>query len=432
LPTESLTDARVRGTKFADGEIVDIKTGLIVRADRSGAVTFSFRYRANGARRRIVLGKYPGMTLADARAVVARMREQVRNGEDPQQARIDRREALRAAPALTFDALADRYMEHYAKRRKISWRCDEGYLRAHVRPAWGKRDATTIVRRDAAQLLLDIAARAPVTANRTRSMLITLFGWAVDNALLADNPMLGTKSPHRERGKTRTLNDAEIRVLWRSLDNSKAAPRVAAALRVMLLLGQRPGEVAGMAVDELHDLDYAHTALWAIPAHRMKARKSHAVPLPALAREIILAELARPVRGSKAEFVLAESAAQQLRLARHHLAETLARVIAGLDDDEIETVARLRAVPPTPHDLRRTAASGMARLNIPRDDRLAVLAHSYGDVHEAHYDHFDRLPQKRAALVIWERHVRKVISGEPTGAEVIALHRHAHNGAVLP
>ena len=65
----------------------------------------------------------------------------------------------------------------------------------------------------------------------------------------------------------------------------------------------------------------------------------------------------------------------------------------------------------------------MARLGIPRDDRVAVLAHSYGDVHEI-YDQYDRLPQKRAALEMWERHLRKMIAGQPqTGGKVLPLRR---------
>ena len=65
----------------------------------------------------------------------------------------------------------------------------------------------------------------------------------------------------------------------------------------------------------------------------------------------------------------------------------------------------------------------MARLGVPRDDRLAVLAHSYGDVHEI-YDQYERMPQKRAALEMWERHLRKVIADKPQPhANVLPLRR---------
>jgi integrase len=230
--------------------------------------------------------------------------------------------------------------------------------------------------------------------------------------------MLGVKKPHREaKGKTRTLNDQEIRLLWQALEKAKAAPGIVAALKSLLLLGQRPGEVAGMAVTELRHLDDIGAAHWELPPGRMKARRAHVVPLPPLAREIAVAEIARQRAASpetKPEFVFASKFAERARLARHSLSQALGRIIEGIDvsGNDAELVAKLKADRPTPHDLRRTVATGLARLGIPRDNRLAVLAHSYGDVHEV-YDQYERLPQKRAALEMWERHLRNVIADQP-------------------
>jgi integrase len=247
---------------------------------------------------------------------------------------------------------------------------------------------------------------------------VQLFGWAHESALLANNPILGVKKPHREgKGKTRTLTDLEIKLLWHAFENAKATSGIVAALKSLLLLGQRPGEVAGMAVSELHHLKDIYAAHWELPASRMKARRAHVVPLPPLARGIVVAELERQSNAdpkAKPEFVFASKFAERARLARHSLSQALSRIIEELDDagDDAETVASLKADRPTPHDLRRTVATGLARLGIPRDDRLAVLAHAYGDVHEV-YDHYERLPQKRAALEMWERHLRKVITDQP-------------------
>ena len=222
-----------------------------------------------------------------------------------------------------------------------------------------------------ARLVFDIAARTPVTANRTRSVLLKMYTWAVDAALLDVNPMLGTKKPHREgRGKTRTLSDPEIRTLWGALDSTSLGSGTVAALKTIILLGQRPGEVSGMAVDELHDLDNPGTALWTIPAHRMKARKAHLVPLPPLAREIITTEIESRARP---EFVFVSKYSRRLKLSRNALSELLAGLINKLDD---AAGASLKADPPTPHDLRRSVATGLAKLGIVREDRLAVLAHS--------------------------------------------------------
>ena len=410
LATENLTDARVRGLKPEHGEITDIKSGVLVRATQGGAVSFSFRYRTGEARRRIVIGRFPAVSLADARAAAGRIREAVRNGGDPQAERRERH-------TLTFDALADLYIERYAKQQKASWRADEGFL-GHVRGEWGRRDAASITRQDAARLVFDIAAKTPVSANRTRSVLLKMYGWAVDSALLDNNPISGTKKPHREgKGKSRILRDDEIRVLWRALDSTTRGAGTVAALKTILLLGQRPGEVSGMAVDELHDLENPTTALWTIPAHRMKARKLHLVPLPPLAAAIITTEIERQARP---EFVFTSRFSKGSNLSRSALSASLAELIDEIDD---AVGGSLKKDKPTPHDLRRSAISGMSRLGVSRDDRMAVAAHSHGDVHEV-YDHYDRLAEKRAALEVWELHLRKVIADYPqTDANVLPLRR---------
>ena len=431
MPIVNLTDARLRGTPPPETgrlELWDSKTrGLCFRVTAAGVRTWTFRYRpsSGAAYRRQTLGGYPTISLADAREAAEHIRAQVRAGSDPQQDKRDGREAR--SQALRFNALCDLYLEH-AKRHKSSWKNDEGYLRANARPVWGDRAAAAITKPDVAKLLLDVVGRSPTTANRVRSIMVTMFTWAVDNALLEASPMVGVKKPAKEgQGKTRVLRDDELRVFWNALDDAGLTPSISAALRTILLLGQRPNEVAGMARDELVDFDSPNAALWSLPAGRMKGRRPHVVPLPPFARSIIQGELARQREATdgEPEFVFASRFADRERLARHSLSQAMRRVIAGLvaDGANRDAVARLKADPPTPHDLRRSVATGLSRLGIPRDDRLAVLAHSYDDVHEV-YDQYDRLPQKRAALEMWERHLRKVIADHPqTDGKVLPLWR---------
>ena len=87
----------------------------------------------------------------------------------------------------------------------------------------------------------------------------------------------------------------------------------------------------------------------------------------------------------------------------------------------VRVVAKLRKRPAISANTRMIA-TGLARLRIPRDGWLAVLARSYG-VHEI-YDQYERLPQKHAALEMWERHLRKLIAGQPqTDGNVLPLRR---------
>jgi integrase len=412
MPTEALTAARVDHLKRTPPkrgrvEVWDAKTpGLILRISASGVATWSLRYRPRegGGYQRVTLGALPAVGLADAREHANRLRVNVAAGGDPQRDRMAKRAA--AANAFTFDRLAQRYLDEYAKPRKASWRYDEAFLK-RPREAWGDRDAATITRRDAIELLDDIKRTAPVSANRTHSVLVTLFNWAVEDQLLDATPIAGLKKRAVEGSKDRTLSDAEIRVLWRELEAANGMiDDVALALRVLLLTGQRPGEVAGALQRELVDLDDPAKARWEIPAERTKARRAQVVPLAPMARELLQTALAG--RRGNGVGIFGSRFESRDTLARHSLSRALQRVIARLDRKN-SAAASLADKPPTPHDLRRTVATGLSKLGIPREDRMAVLAHVAGDVHGAVYDKYERLKEKRAALLAWERHVAALI-----------------------
>ena len=168
----------------------------------------------------------------------------------------------------------------------------------------------------------------------------------------------------------------------------------------------------GARIDEFHNLEDARAGHWEIPASRMKARKVHIVPITGLARDIVLTELARP---RYSEFVFAGKSVTIM--GRNSLSLALHRAIDSLD--EVEGASLKRDVP-TPHDLRRSVISGLARLGVSRDHRMAIAAHSYGDAH-AVYDRHDFIAEKRAGLEKWDRHLRKLITGKPTGAEIVNL-----------
>jgi integrase len=419
MPVEALTDLRVKAAKPpATGilELWDSKcVGLCLRIMASGVRSWSFRYRPRGGGgfRRVTFGKYPALTLSEARERGDTLRLAVRAGSDPQhdtQMQVSKRRDEEQRQTLTFNEIADLYIERYAKQRKASWANDAGYLRRHCRPEWGNYPAHSITKQDAARLVGDIKQRTPIGANRTRSVLAKVFAWAIDEGYFAANPMTGVKKPHREgKGRDRVLTDDELRVLWRALETGGLADGTLAALQVLALLGQRPGEVAGMHRSEINNLEREAEARWEIPPERMKGRRPHVVPLPPMAREIILRQVKRKDEGEG--FVFASRFNEKQRLARHSLSQAMRRVIAALEAKgaDAETVKRLQAKPPTPHDLRRTLATRLAELGFPREDRLAIIAHTWGDVHEAHYDRYERLREKRVALETWERHVAGVL-----------------------
>jgi integrase len=399
-----LSDALLRSIKPGEKliEYWDTRVhGLCLRVSPGDVRTWTFRYRpmASTSFKRLSLGRYPEVGLALARQRAEEKRVEVSGGGDPQ----EERKAKRAASALTFDSLADDYLERYAKPRKRSWANDALYLRAHVRPTWGQRPATRISRADAAELLDTIAKAAPTSANRTQSILSRLFNWAIESGLLEVNPLARMPKRAKEKAKDRVLAPDEIRVLWAALDDDRS---VAAALRFLMPTGLRPGEAAGATIAELADLDNSVRACLEISGSRMKAGRAHVVPLAPMALQIVRAQLEHVVDGQVHLFPSAF--VDKGPVARHSLSQALHRLIKGLPD-----VAAIRRPYPTPHDFRRTVATGLAALGIPREDRLAVLAHAQGDVHAIHYDKYDRLAEKRRGLEAWEGHVADIITPAP-------------------
>lgn len=388
--------------------------GLCLRVTASGHGSWSYRYRPREAGKqneRITFGSWDGLSLADARDRAARVRAAVLDGANPQLTRRQKREAARNV--LTFDALADRYLDEYAKPRKASWKDDAQRL-VRVRQVLGFKEAATITRRELISFLDDVKQKAPVQANRIQSVVCGLFNWAVEDEILDANPIAGLKKRAKEAASTRALSEPEIRVLWRALATTEeTGTHIATALRVLLLVGQRPGEVAGALHAEIKNIDDLKNARWEIPAERMKARRPHVVPLAPMARELFCDMLARRRQERNKTGVFASRFFGRPTLARHSLSQALRRIIARMESDgaNADAVRSLQADPPTPHDFRRTVATGLAALGVPREDRLAILAHVAGDIHGAVYDQYERLKEKRAALVAWEHHIATVIGG---------------------
>ncbi|EQD51560.1 phage integrase family protein, partial [mine drainage metagenome] len=175
LPTGDHTDLAVVGLQ------------LRVRAKRDGSSrTWLFRYRWRGEWVRIVIGHYPGMSLADARERAIELRKAMDDGIDPRRARPRRQErpALLALPSATsnpddkhsVDFLVAEFIERYLRptRKRPEWA--EGILARDVLPAWKGRDARSIKPREVVDLLDGIVQRGSrIMANRTAALLSQLF-----------------------------------------------------------------------------------------------------------------------------------------------------------------------------------------------------------------------------------------------------------------
>jgi integrase len=231
--------------------------------------------------------------------------------------------------------------------------------------------------------LTDAMARAVFAA------LSSFFGWCVQHRKVDKNPCTGGYRPKPPMKRDRVLSEAEIVTFWNACD--ALGEPTAQALRLLLLTGCRLREVSEMQRSELS----ADGASWTIPSSRTKNRLKHIVPLPPLARDIIAS--VKPIAG-KAGFVFTISGKKPISIG--------SKVKHNLDAAMNIPAWRL-------HDLRRTAASGMAKLRIGPHIVEAALNHVSGVKAgvAGTYNVYAYEPEKKAALERWAAHVEGLVAG---------------------
>jgi integrase len=414
-----LTDALIRAlTASGTGrlEYADTRSsGLALRVTAAGAKSWSFRFRdpVSGKPARFSVGPYPEVSLADARERADQLRRAVANGENP----IERKRHERSeAPKKTFQYLADRYMTEHARRFKRSADEDDRRLKLHILPKWGRRNYEKISRGDVIELIEElIAAGTPSLANSVHALVSSMFTFALDNGLVHGSPCARLKKRAAENIGRRVLTDAEIRLFWPKVPHPPVSRRVGLALRLALLTGARAGEIAGMRRTELAHLEKPGAAEWVIPAERSKNGRAHVIPLGSLAVDTILAAI--ELISDDDEFVFPSPSAEG-PITGHALAVAMKRFALKLVGDPT-AVKSWKAEPPTPHDLRRTFATRLSALGVPKEDRDACMNHVRSDVGSKHYDLYERRAEKQRAVTLWDDALVALLS--TSGAEIVPI-----------
>ena len=385
----------------------DICRGLALRVTPMGSKSWAYRYKQFGKMHRITLGEYPVMGLADARELADKRRADLKNGRSP--VIEEQRETLAkraAADVLTFDGLAARFIEEYAKVHKRSWAADERYLRI-IGQEFGRRELASISKAELVRYLSRVGAHSVINANRMQSCLHKMYRWA--NQVSEDivvNPLAGLmKVGGKEKTKDRVLTDDELRRVWPGLiaDDTPFTRPVGLALRLMLLTAQRPQEVAGMRLDELHGLD-GPEPFWEIPADRMKGKRAHMCPLSPAAVDHIRQAVA--LAGGRPSYVFPAQAQGQGAMRRDAMSKAVTRWLAPAKEGGSKSTLS-PMVDWTPHDLRRTGGTIARSKGIARTTVDALLAHKNPGVSGV-YDRHDLSREKRQAVEAIAAHLLSI------------------------
>ena len=339
-----LTDRLICGLKprLRQFEVFDSKVpGLTIRISPQGSKSFSVLYRIGGRNRRLTLGRYPIVTLADARKRARQVLNQVWQGLDPATEKIRQRADYEGS---LFPAALDEFVETHAKRKTRGARETERLLRREFGKPWAKLQVQQITRRHINDLLDGIVNRGtPSAANHAFAAIRRLLNWAVERGYLVHSPCQGVKAPSKVGSRHRVLSEAELTRIW--LAAELIGYPFGRLVQLLLLTAQRRSEVAGMRWSEL-DLSKAY---WHLPPgnedRKHKSSHPHTIPLGSRIIEILASlprvheELVFPARGKD-------------------------NPVSGYSKwkQKLDNVSGVRAW--TLHDLRRTAATQMASLGV--------------------------------------------------------------------
>jgi integrase len=431
--------------------------GLYLVVQPTGVKSWAIRYRFAGKPQKLTLGPvYLGddepeepaidqaLTLAGARKLAGEAALNVAKGVDPgklkkreKQAARQRAENAELADRDTVEAVARLYIERYAKAKtkERSWvetarliglkpdptdptklvltenkRKDATVVGNWVLSKWRARPIREISRSDVHDLLDEIIAEgSPVAANRVLAAIRKMFAWAASRDIIAASPCAGVSPPTGETSRDRVLSDDELRLIWRGA--AAIGWPFGPVTQLLMLTLQRRNEVAEINRSELRTQDH----IWVIPKERVKNGEEHEVPLSDGAFDI-LSGLPKIGKSGLIFTVTGETPISGFSRAKRRLD---AEILKLQKADAVENGDDPKDVEPLPHwtlhDLRRTGASGMARLGIHLPVIEKVLNHISGSFRGVVgvYQRQSFSEEKRTALEAWARHVETIACGRP-------------------
>lgn len=386
---------------------------------------------------RLTLGRYPALSLADAREKAREAIALAQARKDPRGLCKEEERKLDDATRHTYGVVRERYIAFLRKRGKRSAGQIESVLKAkRLTAIWETRPVTDIPRREVIAMLKAIdGAGTPIAANRTLTYLRSMMNWAAkhDSAEFdyefSTVPTDHVAAPAVEVKRDRYLTEEEIKLAWPAFD---AAGLFSPIFKLLLLTGQRLREIGEMRRSELNLDSDTSPPVWIIPASRTKNGRAHIVPLSSLAVSLLRSI---PNLGDVVFTTTGNTPVSGYSNAKEKVD---AAIVAALDKNPVlEAFIGLREVVKireertkrrltkeekealvnkvwVVHDLRRTFATHSAELGISLDVVELCLNHASGARSGVAgiYNRSKLLPERRAAMDRWASHVETLISGK--------------------
>ena len=406
----------LRGKAKSEGRTLYLRdeelTGFGAVSTKTGACSYFVEYRLGGratTQKRMTIGRHGALTPDEARKLAKEKLGEVARGADVAQVKKEARERLASATLLD---LLERYLAGHAKPTRY-WTEKRARLLSDDLKALHGKPVAFIKRGEIAAVIDKVQNRSQAAARLLFADIRPIFAWALDRAAIEANPMAGMRGPQPLEARDRVLSNEEIKAFWQAA--SELSWPFENVFKVLLLSGQRREEVAGMRWREI-DLD---AATWTIAKERCKNGKAHTVDFSPEAVWVLdtLGDAAAPrVARTSEEADLVFSTTGRTPVSG--FSKTKARI-----DARMQQILGDKFQPWRTHDLRRTAASGMAALGFQPHVIERVLNHVSGaqgglvSVYQRH----EYREERRRAIIAWGAHVMQIVSAGELLSNVVKL-----------
>lgn len=396
MPQEKLTPTYINSIQNPSKrlEISDSNTaGLFLRITTNGSKSFVYRYRFGKKVKRYTIGKYPSVSLANARKEARELAYVVSKGNDPIALKQQRK---KESQVTSFTELATAFKDIHLKSLRAKTRTEHSrIIDNELIPQFGAIAAKELTKEAVIEFLdkKAITDKRPTMANRIRARLHSIYEFGVHRALTDSNPVSGIKAySEGETKRDRFYSEDEIRQIWHAIDQVNEPS--ASIIRLLLITGQRKSETMNMKWEHIQG------NVWTIPAELAKGKRKHHVPLSKLAMQIIDD---RRTSQNDSLFVFPSPITPEVPIQEIKRAVSAIRNITGIEDFRL-------------HDLRRTAATHMAEMKVDRTTLGKILNHKglAGDGQvTAIYDRYDYMDEKRLALDAWSSRLSTICAHKP-------------------
>ena len=396
-----LTDTALKHLKPKEKPYkVSDRDGMYVLVSPGGTISFRIDYRLHGRRETVTLGKYSpsDLSLARAREKCIDAKRLIAEGHSP--AIEKQRDKRRIKEAKSFGQFGEKWLQAAPMADSTrAMRCS--IFERELLPVWKSRLLTEISPGDLREHCLKIVDRgAPATAIHVRDILKQIYAFAKLHGEKVPNPAdeVGPASIATFVAKDRSLSPAEIRVLFKALEQVATIPTIRLGMRFILLSMVRKGEFQDAVWDEV---DFEN-AVWSIPKERMKRSRPHNVYLSTQMLDILIA---LKTCAGNSKYLLPSRYDADAPMSRATLNRVTYAVVEQAQKDG------LPLAPFTVHDLRRTGSTLLNEMGFNRDWVEKCLAHedgrsSRGVYNKAEYEH-----QRRHMMQEWSNAVEAWIAG---------------------